>query len=40
MGLGKLMKIVQDARFSRKRGGNVGSGPLLPDPVGYVAGLY
>jgi len=26
-GFGKLMKNVWDARFLRKRGGNVGSGP-------------
>jgi len=26
------MKNVGDAGFSRKRGGNAGSGPLLPDP--------
>ena len=30
---GKLMKNVGDAGFSRKRGGNAGSGPPLPDPV-------
>ena len=29
---GKLMKNVGDAGFSRKRGGNAGSGPPLPDP--------
>ena len=29
---GKLMKIVRDAGFSRKRDGNAGSGPPLPDP--------
>ena len=29
----KLMKNVRDAGFSRKRGGNAGSGPPLPDPV-------
>ena len=27
------MKNVRDAGFSRKRGGNAGSGPPLPDPV-------
>ena len=27
------MKNVGDAGFSRKRGGNAGSGPPLPDPV-------
>ena len=26
------MKNVRDAGFSRKRGGNAGSGPPLPDP--------
>ena len=26
------MKNVRDAGFSRKRGGNGGSGPPLPDP--------
>ena len=26
------MKNVQDAGFSRRRGGNAGSGPPLPDP--------
>ena len=31
-GFGKLMRNVQDAGFSRKRGGNAGSGPPLPDP--------
>ena len=31
-GFGKLMKNVRDAGFSRKRGGNAGSGPPLPDP--------
>ena len=30
---GKLMKNVGDAGFSRKRGGNAGSGPSLPDPA-------
>ena len=30
---GKLMKNVRDAGFSRKRGGNAGSGSPLPDPV-------
>ena len=33
MVFGKLMKNVGDAGFSRKRGGNAGSGPPLPDPV-------
>jgi len=32
-GFGKLMKNVRDAGFSRKTGGNAGSGPPLPDPV-------
>ena len=27
------MKNVRDAGFSRKRGGNAGSGPPLPDPL-------
>ena len=27
------MKNVRDAGFSRKRDGNAGSGPPLPDPV-------
>ena len=27
-----MMKNVRDAGFSRKRGGNAGSGPSLPDP--------
>ena len=27
------MKNVGDAGFSRKRGGNAGSGPSLPDPA-------
>ena len=31
---GKLMKNVGDAGFSRKRGGNAGSGHPFPDPVG------
>ena len=31
-GFGKLMKNVRNAGFSRKRGGNAGSGPLLPGP--------
>ena len=31
-GFGKLMKKVRDAGFSRKRGGNAGLGPPLPDP--------
>ena len=31
-GFGKLMKNVRVAGFSRKRGGNAGSGPPLPDP--------
>ena len=31
-GFGKLMKKVRDAGFSRKRGGNAGSRPPLPDP--------
>ena len=31
-GFGKLMKNVRDARFTRKRGGNAGSGLPLPDP--------
>ena len=26
------MRNVRDAGFSRKRDGNVGAGPLLPDP--------
>ena len=30
------MKNVGDAGFSRKRGGNAGSGPPLPDPVAKV----
>ena len=30
---GKLMKNVRDAGFSRKTGGNAGSGPPLPDPL-------
>ena len=32
-GFGKLMKNVQNAGFSRKKGGNAGSGPPFPDPV-------
>ena len=36
---GKLMKNVGDAGFSRKRGGNAGSGPPLPDPV-YALGRF
>ena len=32
VGFGILMKNVQDARFSRKKGGNAGSGHRLPDP--------
>ena len=32
-GFGKLMKKVRDAGFSRKRGGNAGSRPPLPDPL-------
>ena len=31
-GFGKLMKKVRDGGFSRKRGGNAGWGPPLPDP--------
>ena len=31
-GFRKLMKNVQDAGFSRKRGGNAGSGPPPPSP--------
>ena len=31
------MKNVRDAGFSRKRGGNEGSGPPLPDPLCYVS---
>ena len=30
---GKLMKNVRDAGFLRKRGGDAGSGPPLPDPL-------
>ena len=32
-GFGKLMINVRDAGFLRKRGGNAGSGPPLPDPL-------
>ena len=30
------MKHVRDAGFWRKRGGNAGSGPPLPDPLSYL----
>ena len=39
-GFGKLMKNVRDAGFSRKRGGNAGSGPPLPDPRGNPTTAY
>ena len=38
-GFGKLMKNVRDAGFSRKRGGNAGSGSPLPDPHNSLHGL-
>ena len=39
-GFGKLMKNVRDAGFSRKRGGNAGSGPPLPDPLNVTGQNY
>ena len=33
------MKNVGDAGFSRKRGGNTGSGPPFPDPVNKLNSL-
>ena len=42
-GFRKLMKNVQDAGFSRKRGGNAGSGPPAPPPfqtLNYVPLIF
>ena len=33
------MKNVRDAGFSRKSGGNAGSGPSLPDPANQLGGM-